>query len=130
MKPQAKNPQKPAYTVIDDPRMARKPYRDMMAGLVAQLTVGGGWHYIKDGHGRITGRSPSLNPDWFKDMDTAYKPSVRGAGEWVQRALDFYAQEKEGKRFAKPIPPLGSRQESFVSALLDVAQDERRDTVE
>lgn len=87
-------------------------YRQGVDGLVGQLVEGGDVAYLKDKHGRIIGRTSSVNPTWWQGMDTKVKPgSIAEARRVVQKAL---AGEK-----------LGPKQARFISAMLDVVDAQR-----
>lgn len=92
---------------FDDERLARDEYRNILEGLGNQLTPGGDISYTRDGQDRITGRTSSVNPDWFKNLPPEEKLSVVDTQDAIKKAL---AGEK-----------LGVRQTRLVKRLLDEA---------
>lgn len=110
-----------------DPRLKRETFRIHLAGMASELIAGGdaGVPYREftepsenDPMGQggvITGRSPSLNPAWFQNMNASdeFSMSVRQVQNAVDKAL-------QGKR-------LGIRQARVVTLMLDSITDIRTD---
>ena len=96
---------------FDDERLARDEYRNILEGLGNQLTPGGDISYTRDGQDRITGRTSSVNPDWFKNLPPEEKLSVVDTQDAIKKAL---AGQK-----------LGVRQTRLVKRLLDEASGVR-----
>jgi hypothetical protein len=104
----------------DTQAATKTPYHPAVNSLANDLVEGGGSSYTYDEHGRITGRTPSLNPDWYRDNAfVVFKsngellskaPSVK---EIKQAAADHEAGKK-----------LTSKQERIMTALSDVAKSE------
>jgi hypothetical protein len=93
-------------------------YHPAISSLASELEKGGGIAYAFDEHGTITGRTPSVNPDWYKDgafkilgkdgEELKTSPTVQD----IKTAVDRYnAGEK-----------ITSRQKRILSALSDVAK--------
>lgn len=101
---------------FDDERLARTEYRNILEGLGNQLTPGGDISYTRDEQDRITGRTSSVNPDWFKNLPADEKLSVEQTQESIKKAL---AGEK-----------LGVRQTRLVKRLLDEAVGVRSNQAE
>jgi len=98
-----------------DPRMKRQQFRDGLEALSRQLLKGGDVQYVTDEHGRISGRTPSLNPLWFQSMAT--NPETKTSVADAQKAVDAALA---GKR-------LGVRQARIVSVMLDEITGTRTD---
>lgn len=98
---------------LNDQRLTRPEYRNQLERMAGELVKGGGVGFVRDEHDRITGRTPSLNPDWFKSMgenpETAM--SVADTQAAIQKAL-------AGER-------LSVRQARAVGAALDAIGEER-----
>lgn len=92
-------------------RYAFEDYRAAAKGLVDQLVPGGGVSYLRDENDRITGRTSSLNPDWFQGNDDM--ASVKYVQETVQKAL---AGEK-----------LGAKQRRIMEDLADHFDEQQQD---
>ncbi len=96
-----------------DQRLTRPEYRTRLEYLAADLVKGGGVGYVRDENDRITGRTPSINPEWFKGIgenpDTAM--SVEATQAAIQKALN-------GEK-------LGVRQMRVVGAAMDAITGER-----
>lgn len=92
---------------FDDPRLARDEFRQSIEGLVNTLEKGGGISYLRDENDVITGRTQSVNPEWFQAMakDSTTAMSVEDTRAAVAKAL-------KGER-------LGVRQTRVVKSLLD-----------
>lgn len=101
---------------FDDERLARDEYRNILEGLGNQLTPGGDISYTRDGQDRITGRTSSVNPDWFKNLPPEEKLSVVDTQDAIKKAL---AGQK-----------LGVRQTRLVKRLLDEASGVRSNQAE
>ncbi|HMW49939.1 MAG TPA: hypothetical protein PKC70_16695, partial [Cellvibrionaceae bacterium] len=101
---------------FDDERLARDEYRNILEGLGNQLTPGGDISYTRDGQDRINGRTPSVNPDWFKNLPPNEKLSVADTQEAIKKALT-------GQK-------LGVRQTRLVKRLLDEASGVRGNQAE
>ena len=101
---------------FDDERLARDEYRNILEGLGNQLTPGGDISYTRDGQDRITGRTSSVNPDWFKNLPAEEKLSVVDTQDAIKKAL---AGQK-----------LGVRQTRLVKRLLDEASGVRSNQAE
>lgn len=94
---------------LPDRRIIREDYRTRLQGMAQDLVKGGGVSYLRDENDRITGRTPSLNPEWFQNLGLkATTDEVRTATE---KAL---AGEK-----------LGKKQAAIVELMLDEAQEQR-----
>lgn len=119
----AQNEPEPQYTLPAGLDLADKQghgrwhadlYRNGVDGLVSQLTKGGDVAYVRDQNDRITGRTASINPKWWQDMDASVKPgSVEQAKAIVQKAL-------KGEK-------LGPKQARFVATMMDMVDDLRLD---
>ena len=100
-----------------DNRLKREIYRTWLSDMGDELQVGGDVSYTTDDFGTITGRTPSVNPDWYKSMmeDPDYQLSGGVKGVWgaIEKALS-------GDR-------LGVRQSRVIEAMLDNMQSERSD---
>lgn len=83
-------------------------HRAYVEGFVAELVEGGDVAYVRDENDRIVGRTPSINPDWWKDMDPDVKPNS------VRDAKAILAKAQAGER-------LGKKQAAFLAHLLDMA---------
>lgn len=83
-------------------------HRAYVEGFVAELVEGGDVGYVRDENDRIVGRTPSINPDWWKDMDPDVKPNS------VRDARAILAKAQAGER-------LGKKQAAFLAHLLDMA---------
>lgn len=83
-------------------------HRAYVEGFVAELVEGGDVGYVRDENDRIVGRTPSINPDWWKDMDPDVKPNS------VRDAKAILAKAQAGER-------LGKKQAAFLAHLLDMA---------
>ena len=94
-----------------DMRLARPEFRDALERMGNDLTPGGDITYTHDEHGKINGRTPSINPDWYKNMDQEAKLPVKEA----KRAIDKALAGKE----------LGVKEGRFIHALIDQHSGER-----
>jgi len=95
-------------------RWLAEPYRNSVQGLVSQLTKGGDVAYVRNANDVITGRTPSINPLWWQNMDPSVKPgSVDQAKAVVEKAL-------AGKS-------LGPKQARFIATMLDMTDEMRVD---
>ena len=88
-------------TQVEDPRLTEEYYTSYIETMANELIVNGGMGYRTDdsdlGGGKITGRTPSQNPDWFKNMlveaeaeqlgIAPFKPSVKKIKE-IAKKLD------------------------------------------
>jgi len=83
-------------------------FRAGLKNMTAELVEGGDIQYTYDENDRITGRTPSINPDWFQ---SGGYPSVKALRNAVDKAL-------AGKR-------LGIRQQEWVEGMLDMLEMER-----
>ncbi len=94
---------------FDDKRLSREQHRLSLGDMADDLTIGGGGAgaLIYDEKGNVTGRLPSINPDWFQAMNeqAETKTTVEETEAAVQKALD-------GEK-------LGVRQARIVGAMLD-----------
>jgi len=68
-----------------DERFADDNYRNVTNGMLGDLVKGGGIVYTYDSNDRITGRTSSGNPDWFKDSDSMN--SMKYVEDTVAKAL-------------------------------------------
>lgn len=102
---------KPAPTVYDDPRMKRPIYRNAIQSYGKELTPGGDIQYVRDENDRIVRRTASINPQWFQNLPTDTKMSVKDAQKAIQKAS---AGEK-----------LGVREQRLIRVILDEIQGER-----
>lgn len=98
---------------LKDHRLARPEYRNQLERMSRDLVRGGGIGYVRDEHDRITGRTPSLNPDWFKSM-----------GENPETAMSV-ADTQVAIKKALSGETLGVRQARAVGAALDAIGNER-----
>ena len=94
-----------------DNRIKRDVYREQIQSMSDELVVGGDVGVVSDDAGKVIKRTPSINPDWFKNMDPEAKLPVVGAKVAVKKAL-------AGKK-------LGVKQSKFITALMDNYQAER-----
>ncbi len=89
-------------------------YRESVQALVGQLAKGGDVAYVRDAHDRIIGRTPSINPSWWQNMDASVKPgSIEQANRIVSKAL-------VGGN-------LGPKQARFIAGMMDLVDDLRTD---
>jgi len=72
-------------------------YHPAISSLANELVVGGGVSYTYDENGKINGRTPSTNPDWFKDgafvalnKNTGNKYSGNISVKEIQTAVSAY----------------------------------------
>lgn len=95
-----------------DPRLARDFHRVHLQQMADDVA------YKQDENGTITGRTPSLNPDWFKGMNETdeTKMTVVATRLAVQKAL-------AGER-------LGVREARVIGAMLDEITGQRQEQVE
>jgi len=99
---------------LDDGRLLRESFRNQLNHMANRLVRGGGIVQMVDKSGRVTGRTKSLNPDWFQNApDNVKRLGVQGLQIAVRRSL-------AGK-------DLGKGQARAVRYLLDVFTDERND---
>lgn len=106
----------PAAERVDatgDARLSRPEFRDRLSTIASELEKGGGVSYIRDENDRITGRTPSVNPDWFKAMNE--NPETKMSVEDTRAAID---KALRGEK-------LGVRQLRVVGAALDSITEER-----
>ena len=73
---------------FDDSRLGSGLYRNGLKSLSEELVPRGGIAYLKDINDNITGRSSSLNPDWFQGFAQEHGVTVKGVQATVQKALD------------------------------------------
>jgi len=106
-----------------DPRLKRAEYREPLAAMLDELVPGGGISVApaagaesrRRSDGSVmqdyedTIRTPSVNPDWFKNNDQGF--TVAQAKNAVEAAL-------EGRN-------MGVRQEEFVMGLIEIIRDNR-----
>ena len=107
--PRETGPQAPQYF---DQRLRRATYRRQLQALGEELTPGGGVTYLWEDD-KIVGRTPSVNPEWFQNMNM--DPDYRMSVEKVQNAIN---KAITGKK-------LGVREQRVVQALVDTITDER-----
>ncbi|WP_339898295.1 LPD38 domain-containing protein [uncultured Gilvimarinus sp.] len=98
---------------LKDPRLLREEYRARLGQMTNELVKGGDVGYVRDENDRITGRTPSINPDWFKNMDGLV--TTDEARTAVNKALS-------GKK-------LGPRQAIVVQTIMDEIQQDRESMV-
>ena len=98
---------------MNDARLTRPEYRSQLERAARELVQGGGVSFVRDSNDRIVGRTPSINPDWFKSANENpdVSMSVVHAKSAIQKAL---AGEK-----------LGVREARIVGAALDHITGER-----
>ncbi len=96
-----------------DPRINRADYRAQLQKMAGELVESGGVAYVRDERGTVTGRTPSVNPDWFKGMSESpeHQMTVAQVKNAVQKALDNQ--------------PLGVREARVVSLMLNEVKGER-----
>ena len=94
-------------------------YHPAIKSLASDLIVGGGVGIVTDKNDVITGRTPSLNPEWFKDGafitldDKGNQTKDKSSVKDIQTAVDDYYA---GKR-------LTPKQKRILSSLSDVAYE-------
>lgn len=93
---------------LKDPRILRDFYRGHLQGMADELQAGK-TGYKTDEDGRITGRLPSLNPQWFQN-----------AGITVAQTQHAIKKALAGR-------PLGKREAQMVGGMLDMIHDRRTD---
>ena len=118
---------------LKDRRLARDHYRTELERMSGDIVKGGGVSYIMDEHGRITGRTPSVNPDWFQALARDEKVTVEYVQKAIQTALDGKALgEKQKRVIVGLLDTIRGRRETdeleFVKAELDAARALRRET--
>jgi len=96
-----------------DPRLAREDFRVKVQQMADSLIKGGDIGYIEDEHGKITGRTSSINPDWYQSL--ASNPETKVTVEQAQTAINKAMNAKK----------LGIREARVVTAFLDEVQGER-----
>jgi hypothetical protein len=94
---------------VTDARLKRKPYRIALKSMSEELQEGGGQAMLMDERGKVTERTPSVNPEWFKNWTDS--PSVADVKKAVDKAL-------KGER-------LGDRQARTIDTMLGAIADER-----
>lgn len=97
-----------------DRRLMRERYRIDLDLMAKELAKGGNVGYTYDEHGRINGRTGSINPEWFKSMDGLV--TTDEAKKAVQKAL---AGEK-----------LGTHQAAVIENMLDEISLRKREGAE
>lgn len=103
-------------TVYDDPRMKRATYRNALPSFKNEIVKGGDVAYLTDENGKISGRTQSVNAQWFQSLPDDTRMSV----EQAQKAID---KAVEGKK-------LGVREERLIVRLLDQIGEERNAAVD
>ncbi|WP_020209053.1 LPD38 domain-containing protein [Gilvimarinus chinensis] len=104
---------------LKDPRLLREEHRTRLEQMAGELVKGGDVGYVRDEHDRITGRTPSVNPEWFKAMtDDSGKKLV--TTEQLKTAVD---KALRGEK-------LGERQAAAVQIMLDEIQHDRQGLIE
>ena len=92
-------PEETPGTQVEDPRLTDEDYIEYAKIMANELIVNGGMGYRTDdsdlGGGKIIGRTPSQNPDWFKNMlveeeaeqlgIAPFKPSVKKIKEIAKK---------------------------------------------
>ena len=101
-----------------DVRLGRAQFRYGLRKMAEDLVEGGGVTYKRDENDVITGRTPSLNPQWFQGVttDPKYKMSVKQVKVAVEKAL-------RGEK-------LGLREQRMVGLMIDLQSGERREQIE
>lgn len=104
--------------VADKPvKAAPQEFHPAVEGMARELTEGGDISLVKDTHGVVTGRTKSINPEWYQDLSVQ---RVDGKGELntkppvkeVKEAVEAFVSGKE----ASP------KQKRILEALDDVAR--------
>lgn len=73
---------------LDDGRLLRENFRNKLVDMRNSLVAGGGVSYIRDENERITGRTQSINPDWFQNApDNVRRIGVKNIQVSIDRAL-------------------------------------------
>lgn len=98
-----------------DNRLKRESFRFGLEEMKNDLQVGGDVSYITDEQGAITGRTPSLNPDWYQGMMDNPEYRLKGGVKGVWGAVD---KALAGER-------LGVRQSRVIEGMLDQVTGER-----
>jgi hypothetical protein len=94
---------------LKDNRILRDFYRNQLQGMADGLVTGGDITYRMDDNGKVIDRTPSVNPQWFKN-----------AGITV-------AQTQHAVKKALTGRPLGVREARMISGMLDIIHDRRTD---
>ena len=118
---------------LKDRRLARDHYRTELEQMSGDIVKGGGVSTITDEHGRIVGRTPSVNPDWFQALARDEKVTVEYVQKAIQTALDGKALgEKQKRVIVGLLDTIRGRRETdeleFATAELDAARALRRET--
>lgn len=103
---------------LGDPRIGRLQYRGALRQMAKELVKGGDVSYVRDQNGVITGRTPSVNPEWFKSMNQ--DPDLSMSTDQVKSAVN---KSLAGER-------LGVRERRVVGAMLDIITGEREASVD
>lgn len=102
---------------VFDPRLKREVYRVNLAGMADELVPGGGITLVPDpdSEGAFTGRTPTVNPEWFQRMNETpgYQMSVKQVQNAVRKVLNG--------------EPLGVRQARVVATMLGEITGQRTD---
>ena len=91
-------------------RFGSPSYRGAVESLTKDLVKGGDVSYVRDEHDRITGRTGSVNPEWFQSNDDM------GSVDYVQKTVE---KALKGEK-------LGKRQQRVVEALMDAYESENQ----
>lgn len=100
---------------LRDARLIRTQYRGELENMAKDFVKGGGVSYVRNDNDVITGRTASVNPDWFQSMSGDSELSMSTDG--VKTAVDLALK---GRR-------LGVRQARVVGAMLDTITGKRED---
>lgn len=92
---------------LRDGRLLRVSFRNELQNMAASLVKGGDVSYVRDENDQIVGRTPSVNPDWFKAMSEDSELSM--STDDVKNAVDKALKAER----------LGVRQARVVGAMLD-----------
>lgn len=96
-----------AIDAVEQDEAKTKAYDPGVVSLANELSEGGGVGYVRDADSeQITGRTPSLNPEWYKDnsfeVKTVKGDSVLAKSPSVKKIKEAISAHEQGKELTRP----------------------------